>query len=171
MPSKIQPEAYDADTGTVSLHDGRCRGWYFVERAVYEYLAYGDPQLLAWAVEQQMPEVLQDDVARELMTRLIEGKPVRKRGGGTKSREADRERDQILATVWFYIGQGYPAFISDESAASGHDACGLAAAEHAISKSKAYRLWQKAGGRHPQGGTYLAAQFHINRGKRSVTTK
>lgn len=172
MTRKMVPQRYDAEKHQVLLTDGgSSRADFFVEKAVDAYLAYGEVEQLAWAIRNALPEVMENDLAKELLAHLVEGKPVRKRGYRRRSRDDDARHEAMFKEVWFFIGQGFPAYINPESRASGPDACEMAAKSLQEKKHSVYRVWRGYGGRNPEGFTKMAAKFYESKGRQSVSNR
>lgn len=120
---------------------------YFVWWAVAHYRWYNDPSLLLWAIDKELPSLLQDEDAKELFRRLITGK-LRKRGESPKRQlKANAYANEIFERIWFHhVQNGMPVYNNPDSGAKGPTACTLAAKEIGKSAPNAYKVWTKREG-------------------------
>lgn len=120
---------------------------YFVWWAIALYRWHNDPSLLLWAIDKELPMLLQDEDAKELFRRLITGK-LRKPGERPKVQlKANAYATKIFERIWFHhVQNGMPVYYNPESSAKGPTACTLAAKEIGKSAPNAYKVWTKREG-------------------------
>ena len=164
--NKIIPLVYDSEKLLVMEDDG---GWRkessFIKKAGEQYLAYGKPELLVWAINNSLPGLLEDEGIKEILKYLVQGKPIRKRGEKLRGPTIDRQ-EEAIKRVWFYIGRGHPVYINPESEANlVESACYLAGNEVGLSESQTHKIWKRAGGHNPKGILKIVSQFYIEKGK------
>ena len=162
-----EPPVYDPLKKTVSYDGENSRADYFVQDAVYRFYRYKEPERLAWVIDQGLPELMENEDAREILRRLVTGKPLRGRGHGpTLQRKADEQEQLTFQRVWYYHGQGYPIHVGEGSNANSETvtACQLAAKDAGCDQGTAYKRWKKNGGHNPQGMWLLAAFAAITSG-------
>lgn len=154
-----------AKDGTTLTSRGPMSADYFVRDAAIRLAVYGEPDLFAWAVEQGVPDLLENELAREMLARAVRGKGLRAREYGRPSanKSAAENRTKAINLLWFLqgaYGDRLPVYVNPESmAAKENTLCQLVADHLGLSARTVHEYWQDAGGHHPQGAADLAADW------------
>jgi hypothetical protein len=165
----ITPTGYDPENRLVSLEGGSCREGYFIRQAGINFRQYGKPDLLLWAIENELPGLIEDEYVRDVFALLVRGK-LRKRGDKPSTRlKSDKLKEKVIQRIWFHIGRGLPVYVNSQSLAYVDEtACVCVALEGLCSADYAHKIWLEYGGHSPQGGTKMASKFYIGKGKASL---
>lgn len=164
---KLDPIGYDPALDLVLLPGGSCKKAWFIENALTNYFRYGDPDLLLWAINNSIPGLMENDEAKEIFTRLVNGESFRPRGFKTsKNLKIDELREIIFSRVWFHHGRGLVIWIGPDSMAKEKEtACGVTGLEVGHDGEYVYQLWRQLGGHDLTGTSKVIARINYELGK------
>jgi hypothetical protein len=164
------PMRYDPEKRIVHYDNGGMTEKLFIEKACVDFLHYGRPAWLLWAVEQGLPGLMEIEGARMTLHMAISGRVNRRGHRPQRNLADDLRREQTLKRVWFHMGRGLPVYVNPDSGAAGNEtACHIAGTEVELSASRVYAIWKEAGG-HDMKGAYAIGEF-IYKAKGRVSIK
>lgn len=177
METKHIPYSYDAENGLVIQHrtddpesvGGPEHGSYFVKRACDDYLCFGENEKLLWAIENALPQIMESELARNILADLVRGNVIGSKPRLAKNRDRLIRDNAIYREVWELIGEGYPAYVDATDTSFGaitddRYACGIVAAKYGLSVETVKKLFKELGGKNPEGVFQLIAQMSKSKG-------
>lgn len=173
---KIEPIGYDPAHDLVLVPGGGCKKAWFIEQAVTNHVRYGAPELLLWAIDNDLPGLMENDDVKRVLKLLVSGENIRPKGVSTSGNLiADNRKEEILKGVWFHHGRGLGVFTYTEHeykrGPKKETACDIVAHDLGVTADYVYKVWKELGGMNPEGTLKIVSKFCYIEGQRSLTNE